>query len=142
MGKSAGLPAATVVWGLHSLVHTIKHLRCKEDPVMKCWFGHFVVSQSPTRTHTVPVRAHEDPSPAVNRLYLDDFLSVSFPDLTRAMVASHSVIFVLWVLFPHNPGFLTFPRLRGNHCVVGHQHSVPPNQSGCPDNGQFWPQGG
>lgn len=45
------------------------------------------------------------------------------------MVASHSVIFVLWVLFPHNPGFLTFPRLHGNHCVVGHQHSAPPNQT-------------
>lgn len=55
---------------------------------------------------------------------------VSFPDLARAMVASHSVIFALWVLFPHNPGFLTFPRLHGNHRVVGHRRGAPPNQDG------------
>lgn len=61
MGKSARLPAAAVVWGLRSLVHTIKALEMQGksgDKVLVWSFSGVTVT---TLTPTVPVRAHHQP---------------------------------------------------------------------------------
>lgn len=70
MGKSARLPAAAVVWGLCSLLHTIKALEMQGKPgdkVLVWSFSGVAVSHSHTNS------ACESPSSAVNSLYLDDF---------------------------------------------------------------------
>lgn len=63
---------------------------------------------SPTFMLTVPEKVRHL---TINRLYLDDFPSDSFPDLARVTVASHLVISAYQRFVSYNLRSLPFPKL-------------------------------